>query len=138
MYLLIDSEAHQFLPETTGFLFHKCISSKEWSIRLELTSEPQSRLNRGVITPQVLMPVFITFLSTQWIQGSVATIDNTVTFACLHNGLVNRNTWVIRDVQLPTKFTNKCDSECATVVTSNIDDFVCGKWECLVTKIRWG
>lgn len=64
MYSLIDSEAHQFLPETFGFLFHKCFSSKEWSICLELTSEPQSCLKRGVIMPQVLMPVFITFLGT--------------------------------------------------------------------------
>ena len=64
-YLLVDSEAHQSLCKTFSFLLFKGFSSKKWSICLEFTSEPQPCLQWSVIMPQILMPVFVAFLSTQ-------------------------------------------------------------------------
>lgn len=83
------------------------------------------------------MPVFVTFLSTEWIQSSVATIYNAKLFSSFNDCLIHSHTWVIGDVQLPTKFTNKSNPKSTDVMASNIDDFVSGEREGLIAKICW-
>ena len=58
-----------------------------------------------------LVPMWVTLFDAERINRSISRIHNPILFAGFHDGLVDRNEEIIRNVKLPTKFTNETHSQ---------------------------
>merc|ERR1719193_851791 len=133
-HLVINSETDFLFPRSLFPLGFQSGPAKEVSVSLELAGEEESSLQWRVIHPHLLVPVRVTLLNAETVDGAVSSVHHSKILAGLSQRQVYGNTALTRNVQLPTKFPNKANPQCSYLMTRNLDHLVGGEGEAEVVQ----
>ena len=89
----------------------KCCKNVGWKEKFALKVCLRNQPLESDILPELLMPMRVSFLNAERVNGSVSCIDQSVRFSSFHNVLINCSTILIGNVKLPAQLSHKTYSQ---------------------------
>jgi hypothetical protein len=119
--LVVHGETDFFLQRACSFGGLQGSAAEERRVRLELTSEHKASFVGHVVDSNLLVPVGVSFLDAERVDGSVGSVDHPVFDTGLVEGMVYRNTGRRRNVQLPPHLAYEADPEGQNLIAGHGD-----------------